>query len=114
MLSSNQPDDGGRETDSSEEVASGLVVASCYSAIEFEFGEEVLNQVTSFIEFFVIFLLHFTVGLGWDDGHFASFLQRLQHAPVASKPLSASIVLAPTRGNNLSAPSRSQACPPVR
>jgi hypothetical protein len=29
---------------SGKEVATGFVVASCYRAVQFEFGEEVLNQ----------------------------------------------------------------------
>jgi hypothetical protein len=63
-----------------QEVACCFVIASSDGAKEFEFCEEVFNQVAGFIEIFVILSLHFTVGLGRYNRGFARFLQGDQHA----------------------------------
>jgi hypothetical protein len=74
-----EPDDGSSEVDGSEEVFSCFVVASGDAAEELEFGEEVLDQVSSFKEFLVIFSLHFSIGSRRDDGLFPGIFQRFQH-----------------------------------
>ena len=50
--------------DGGEEVTSGFVVACGDGAEVFEFGEEVLDPVTGFVEFFVILSLNLAVRLG--------------------------------------------------
>ena len=81
-MSSNEPDDCG-----SEEVSSCFVVAGCDGAEEFEFGEEVFDEVACFVEFLVVLSLHVSICLGRDDGLFSGLLQRFQHSLVGVKAL---------------------------
>ncbi len=53
--------------DSGEEVSSGFVVACGDGAELFEFGEEVLDQVSGFVEFLVVKPLFFAIGFGRDS-----------------------------------------------
>ena len=81
-MSSNQPDDGCCEVYGCEEVCLCLVVSCGDGAIEFEFGEEVFDQVPRFVEFLVVFALDFAVGFGRNHRDFACFGQRKQHSLV--------------------------------
>jgi len=63
----------------SEEVFSCFVVASGDATEELELGEEVLDQVSSFVEFLVIFSLHFSIGFRRNDGLFSGLFQRFEH-----------------------------------
>jgi hypothetical protein len=63
----------------SEEVSGGFVVARGDASEEFEFGEEVFDQVARFVEFFIVFPLHLSVRFGRNDGLFPSSLQEFQH-----------------------------------
>src|SRR5260370_16806114 len=65
--------------DGSEEVASGFVVACGDAAELFKFGEEILDQVSSFVKFLVVEALLFAIGFRWNDGEFTGFLQRFEH-----------------------------------
>jgi len=78
-VSSNQPDDGSGKVDSGEEVPCGFVVAGSDGAKEFEFGEEVFNQMACFVEVFVVFALNFAVSLGRNHRGFTRLFQRQQY-----------------------------------
>ena len=58
-----------------QEVTCGFVVAGCDCAKELEFGKEVFDQVSSFVEFPVVIPLHLTVGFWGYDCGFARLLQ---------------------------------------
>jgi hypothetical protein len=45
-----------------------------------EFGEEILDEVTRFVKFFVVVAFALAIGLGWDDGGFAGFFERVDDA----------------------------------
>ena len=62
-----------------EEVSRGLVVAGGDGAKEFELGEEVFNQVASFVKFFVVCAVLFAVGFGRNHRRFTRFRKRYQH-----------------------------------
>ena len=55
-----------------------LVITSGNSAEEFELGEEVFNQMASFVQFLVLVALYLAVGLGRNHGNFARLLPRDQ------------------------------------
>jgi hypothetical protein len=86
-VSSNEPDGRSGEVYGGEEVSGGFVVACGDASEEFEFGEEVLDQVARFVEFFIVFPLHFSVRFGRDDGLFSSLLQGFEHPLVGVKAL---------------------------
>jgi hypothetical protein len=109
-----EPDEGSSEVDSSEEVIGCFIVASGDATEELEFGEEVLDQVSSFVEFLVILSLHFSIGFRRDGGFFPASFNGSNTLLSASKALSAITVLASSRGSSTSAPSSSQAWPSVR
>jgi len=71
----------------SEEVPGGFVVAGGDTSEEFEFGEEVFNQVAGFVEFFIVFPLHLSVRFWRDDGLFTSLLQGFEHRLVGVEAL---------------------------
>lgn len=52
-MSSNEPNGCCCVVDGREEVSGGFVVACCDGAEELEFGEEVLNEMTSFVELLI-------------------------------------------------------------
>jgi len=62
-----------------QEVSGGFVVACGDASEEFEFGEEVFDQVAGFVEFFIVFSLHLSVRFGRNDGLFSSLLQGLEY-----------------------------------
>jgi len=68
--------------DGGEEVSRGFVVAGGDGAKEFELGEEVFDQVTSFVKVFVVFALELAVGLGWNDRDLSRRRQGNQHSLV--------------------------------
>ena len=70
-MSSIEPDDRGGEIDGGEEVASGFVVASSDGAVLFESTKEVLDQVASLVQFFVVEALILPVFLWWNDDFFS-------------------------------------------
>jgi hypothetical protein len=41
-----------------------------------EFGEEILDEVTRFVKFFVVVAFVLAIGLGWNDGGFVGFFER--------------------------------------
>jgi hypothetical protein len=45
-----------------------------------EFGEEILDEVTRFVKFFVVVAFALAIGLGCDDGGFAGFFERVDDA----------------------------------
>ena len=49
-MSSIEPDDGGREINSSKEIAGGFIVAGGDSAILLEFADEILDEMASLIK----------------------------------------------------------------
>ena len=71
----------------SEEVSGGFVVACGDASEEFEFGEEVLDQVPRLVEFLVVFALHLSVRFRWNDGLFSSLLQRFEYPFVGVEAL---------------------------
>ncbi len=71
-----------RRGECSEEVAIGFVVACSDGAEQFEFGEEVLDEVPGLVEFFVVGALLFAIGFWRNDCEFTGFLQGFQHTPV--------------------------------
>ena len=81
-VSSNEPNGAGSQVDGGEEVTSSFIVAGGESAEEFEFGEEVLDQMAGFVEVFVVEALLFAIGFGRNDRKFPGFLQGFQHPPV--------------------------------
>ncbi len=72
---------------SGEEVSGCFVVACGDAAEEFEFGEEVLDQVPCFVEFFVVFALDLSVCLGRDDGLFSGLSEGFEHPLVGVEAL---------------------------
>lgn len=76
-MSSIKPDHAGRQINGGEEVACGLIVTGCDRAVLFEFGEEVLNQVTSGVEMAIQFPGLLPIGLGWDHRLLSGGHQRL-------------------------------------
>ena len=60
-MSSVEPDIGTDEEDSPEEVSGGFVVSCGYGSELFDFLKEILDQMTGFIKFLVIFALVFAV-----------------------------------------------------
>ena len=86
-VSSNEPDESGGEVDGGEEVTSGFVVAGGDGSEEFEFGEEVFDQVACLVAFLVVLSLYGSIGLGRDDGFFSGFLQRFQRLLIGVKAL---------------------------
>jgi len=73
--------------DCSQEVACGLVVACCDSAILLEPGEEVLDQVTLLVEVAVKCGWVLAVRARWNDRLLASLGQWLAHAFVSIERL---------------------------
>ena len=71
----------------SEEVSGCFVVACGDATEEFEFGEEVLDQVACFVEFLVVFALYFSVCLGRDDSLFSGLLQGFEYPLVGVEAL---------------------------
>jgi hypothetical protein len=65
-----------------QEVAGGFVVASGDGTKEFEFGEEVFDQMPGLVEFPIILTLHFSVGFGRNHCSFTGILQRNQNTLV--------------------------------
>ena len=47
-----------------------------------EFGEEIFDEVTRFVKFFVVVAFVLAIGLGWNDGGFAGFFERVDDALV--------------------------------
>ena len=77
------------EVDGGEEVTSSLIVAGGDGAEEFEFGEEVLDQVAGFVEVLVVdggLLIGFGGGM---TASFPAFCKGWRTRWSASKPLSA-------------------------
>lgn len=74
-MSSIEPNDGGSEVNSGEEVASGFVIAGGDSHILLEFGERVLDQVSGFIRFSVIRVRRFPALFRRDDSRLAGLEQ---------------------------------------
>ena len=70
-MSSIEPNDGGGEVNSGEEVAGGLVVAGGDSPVWLEFSEKILDQVSGFIKFRLIRARLFPV-LFWRNDHHLS------------------------------------------
>jgi len=66
----------------SQEVPGGFVVARGDTSEDFEFSEEILYQVAGFVEFFIVFPLHLSVGFWRYDGLFTSLLQRFEYSLV--------------------------------
>ncbi len=60
--------------DGGEEVARGFVIAGGDGAEEFEFGEEIFDQVASLVELFIVFPLHRAVGLGRNHRNLSGLL----------------------------------------
>lgn len=60
--------------DSSEEVASCLVISSSDGSKELKLSEEVFNEMASFVEFLVVFALYLAIRLGRNHGNFAHLL----------------------------------------
>lgn len=73
--------------DGGEEVPCCLVVAGGDSAEEFEFGEEVFNQMACFVKVFVVFALNFAVGFGRNHRHLARLLERNQNPRIGIEAL---------------------------
>ena len=73
--------------DGCEEVSFGFVVSRGDGAVELEFGEEVFDQVSSFVEFFVIVSLDLAVGFGWNDCGLAGLFQGLEDALIGIEAL---------------------------
>jgi|SRR5947208_11496933 len=65
--------------DGGEEISRGLVVARGDGPELLELAEEILDQVTRFIEMAVIRTRGFAVGAGGDDGRLAGLLQRFDY-----------------------------------
>ena len=73
--------------DSCEEVSGCFVVTGCDATVEFEFGEEVFDQVPRFVQVLIVFALLFAILPGWNDRGFAGICQRLKHPFVGVETL---------------------------
>jgi hypothetical protein len=69
--------DRGDPVDRAEEVAGGLVVSGGDGPVLLEFGEEVFDQVPSFVQYPVVVTLHFARWMGGDDDLRSLSLHRL-------------------------------------
>lgn len=72
---------------SCQEVSGGFVIACCDGAVEFELGEEVFDEMTGFVEFFVVATLLLSIAFGWNDRGLSCLGQRLQHSLVRIEAL---------------------------
>ena len=54
-MSSVKPDNGSGKIDDTEEVGGAVIVSGSNGAVLFEFGEEILDQVSSLIQVVVVF-----------------------------------------------------------
>ena len=70
-----------------EEVSGGFVVACGDTTEEFELGEEVFDEVSSLVEFLVVFALHISICFGWNDGEFSGLLQGFEYPFVGVEAL---------------------------
>jgi hypothetical protein len=75
-VSSIEPDDGSGEVDRGQEVGGPLIVTGRDSPVLFELGEEVLDEMTRFIQDLVVRARVLAIGLGRDHRFFARLLQR--------------------------------------
>jgi len=75
--SSINPNDGCGEIDGSEEVSRCFVISGCDSAVLFQSGKEVFDQVPCLVEMFVVRALHVAVCLRRDDDLFTRVFQWL-------------------------------------
>jgi hypothetical protein len=73
--------------DGGEEVACSLVVSGCNSSELLQPGEEVLDQMPSFVEMSIKVARRLAVGFRRDDHVLAGFGQRLNHPLVGIKRL---------------------------
>lgn len=78
-MSSIEPDGRSGKVDGGEEVSRGLVVACCDGAELLDPGEEVLDQVSCFVEFLVVLAGSFAIGLWRDDWDFPGGEERRDH-----------------------------------
>ena len=99
-MSSIEPDDGSRKIDRAQKVDRSLIISGGNRSILLQLGKKVLNQMSGFVQLFVIVPLMLAVAFWRNDCRFSLRF--------------ASTVSATKSGNNLSAPSKSQACPGVR
>lgn len=76
-MSSIEPDDSGGEVDSGEEISGGFVVAGGDSSELFELTEEILDEVSRFIEVSIKLGRRPTIWQGWDYGRFSGGCQWL-------------------------------------
>jgi hypothetical protein len=86
-VSSNEPDCCCCEVYGCEEVSGGFVVACGDTSEQLEFGEEVFNQVTRFVEFFIVLALNFSVFFRRDDSLFSRLLQGFEYPFVGVEAL---------------------------
>jgi hypothetical protein len=82
-VSSIKPDGSGGEVDGGEEISGGLVVARGDGSELLELAEEVLNQVTLFVELSVEFARRQAIGSTRDYGRFPSRRQRFEHPAIS-------------------------------
>lgn len=82
-MSSNKPNDGGSQIDGGAEIAGGFIIAGSDSSELFDFTEEIFDQMTGFVAFFIMDALAFAVSLGGNDRRFSSVVQRRDHARVS-------------------------------
>ncbi len=79
-MSSIKPDDGGGEIHSAKEGFGAFIVSGGDGAVLFEFGEEILDQMSGFVQFFIVCTRLFPVFLWRDDALDACLFQQIKNA----------------------------------
>ncbi len=115
-MSSIKPDDGGGEIHSAKEGFGAFIVSGGDGAVLFEFGEEILDQMSGFVQFFIVCTRLFPVFLWRDDALRLPFSTDQERAPARHRLCRPEMpaCLCRRSGSKASVPSRSCACPGVR
>ena len=76
-MSSIEPSNSGNQMNRAGEIASGFVISRGNAAVLLESGEEVFDQMASFVQMFVVVALILTRAARWNHDFFARLIQRL-------------------------------------
>lgn len=78
-MSSIEPDDSGCEVDRAEEGCCAFIITCGDCSELFKFGEEIFDQVSGFVQFFVIHPLLFPILLWWNNALNACLCQQIEN-----------------------------------
>jgi hypothetical protein len=78
-VSSNKPDDASSHINSAEKSLGQFVIAGGNGSVLFEFGKEILNQVTGLVQISVILPGRLAVAFGRNDRRFTLRFERFNH-----------------------------------